>query len=292
MTQAWTPEHPVNAALARKLVHDQFPELAALEPRRLGQGWDCDVWSFGETAFRFPRRAMGVGLLEAELKVLPHLAPHLDLAIPAPTHVGEPVEDFPYRFFGHQVVPGVPADQANQDEASRAALAPQLGRFLRQLHAIDPGEVRAPEDDFKWDMARKAKAALARLPMLPRGEDLAAVEGVLTDLPPNAHGRTLIHGDVYVRHLMLGPEGLVGVIDWGDVRWGDPAIDLAAAYSFLPPAARDAFWEAYGEVDEATRRRARLTGLANHGVSLLAYALDVGDEVLVREATRSLRYAL
>lgn len=292
MPHVWSPEHPVDATLARKLVHDQFPELAAREPRRLGQGWDCDVWAFGDTAFRFPRRAMGVGLLETELKVLPRLAPRLELAIPAPTHVGEPVDEFPYRFFGHQVVPGTPADQAGQDEASRAALAPQLGKFLRQLHDIEPDEVRAPEDDFKWDMARKAKAALARLPMLPKTEDLAALEAVLTDIPPNHHGRTLIHGDVYVRHLMLGAGGLVGVIDWGDVRWGDPAIDLAAAYSFLPPTARDAFWAAYGEVDEATRRRARLTGLANHGVSLLAYALDLGDGDLTREATRSLRYAL
>jgi aminoglycoside phosphotransferase (APT) family kinase protein len=285
----------VEAELAAALVHGQFPEFLPHAPQRLGQGWDCDVWAFGEVAFRFPRRAMAVPLIATELAVLPALAPRLPLPIPVPTHAGQPTEAFPFQFYGHRLVPGVPADRASQDEAARAALAAQLGAFLRALHAVEPGEVGAPEDDFKWDMARKAARALERLPMLAGVADpdlLATAEALMRDVPANHHGRTLLHGDVYVRHLMLGPAGLAGVIDWGDVRWGDPAIDLAVVYSFLPPEARPAFWQAYGPVDEQTRRRARLTALANHGVSLLAYALDLEDADLIRESARSLRYAL
>ncbi|MDB5099686.1 MAG: hypothetical protein JWM80_4107 [Cyanobacteria bacterium RYN_339] len=291
MPHVWSAEHPVDASLAASLVHGQFPELAGLAPAMLGQGWDCDVWAFGEAAFRFPRRAMGVPLIATELEVLPRLAARLDVAIPRPAYVGRATEAFPFAFYGHPIVPGVPADQADQPDDARAALAPQLGRFLRSLHAISPDEVGAPEDDFKWDMARKAAKAIERLPMLDH-PDLAAAAAILQDVPANRHGRTLIHGDVYVRHLMLGEGGLVGVIDWGDVRWGDAAIDLAAVYSFLTPASRPAFWAAYGEVDEETRRRARLTALANHGVSLLAYALDIDDARLAKESARSLAYAV
>jgi hypothetical protein len=39
--------------------------------------------------------------------------------------------------------------------------------------------------------------------------------------------------------LSLGDDGqLAGVIDPGDVPLGDPAVDLAIAFTFLPPDAR------------------------------------------------------
>lgn len=291
----WRAEHPVDARLAAELVQAQFPELAAFAPARVGAGWDCDVWRFGELAFRFPRRAMGVPLIEVELQVLPILAPLLPLAIPTPSHRGRPTAAFPFTFYGHPLVPGLPADRAGQGEAQRAALAPVLGQFLRDLHAIDPTRVGAPPDDFKFDMARKAERARPALAGLADVPGVERAAKLLADPPPSLPDgpAVLLHGDVYVRHLLLDGAGrLSGVIDWGDVRAGDRAIDLAVVYSFLPPATRPAFWAAYGEVDAATRRRARLTGLANHGVQLLAYARDIGDATLANEAMRSLAYVM
>ena len=51
---------------------------------------------------------------------------------------------------------------------------------------------------------------------------------------------------------------------------------------------RPAFWAAYGPVDESTRARARYVAVANYGVSLWAYALDVGHEALAAESRGSL----
>jgi hypothetical protein len=38
---------------------------------------------------------------------------------------------------------------------------------------------------------------------------------------------------------------------------GDPAMDLAAAWTLLPASVTSAFFAGYGDVDAATRRRAR-----------------------------------
>ena len=52
----------------------------------------------------------------------------------------------------------------------------------------------------------------------------------------------------------------LGVVDFGALFAGDPAVDLAAAWVVLPAGMAEHFFSAYGEVDEATVRRAR--GLA------------------------------
>jgi phosphotransferase family enzyme len=85
---------------------------------------------------------------------------------------------------------------------------------------------------------------------------------------------------IYVRHLLVDEaRRLCGVIDWGDVHLGDPALDLSIAFSFLPPGARGAFREAYGPIDAATWDRARFRALF-YGTGLVDYGADVGDEAV------------
>ena len=58
---------------------------------------------------------------------------------------------------------------------------------------------------------------------------------------------TLVHGDLYVRHLIVGDDArLLGIIDWGDLHLGDRASDLAIVFTVLPPAARAHFFATYG----------------------------------------------
>lgn len=102
----------------------------------------------------------------------------------------------------------------------------------------------------------------------------------------------VVHGDLYARHLLKGDEGaLCGVIDWGDLHLGDPALDLNVAYALLPPEDRAAFWSAYGDVDDATRARARFRAL-HYGVTLVWYGLDIGDEALIDVGALALSRAL
>ena len=55
-----------------------------------------------------------------------------------------------------------------------------------------------------------------------------------------------------------GGGALAGVIDWGDMTSGDPAIDLACLWMLLPDdASRDRAQRAYGATGSALWTRAR-----------------------------------
>lgn len=123
-TPPWHAEHPVNAQLAERLVHGQFPEFSAHSAERVGRGWDTDVWSFGSAAFRFPRRAFGVKTVLNEQVVLPKLGPRLNVPIPVPKWMGRPGDDFYFAFYGHDLLPGQTADRARLSRAERAEMAP------------------------------------------------------------------------------------------------------------------------------------------------------------------------
>ncbi|MGW7003402.1 phosphotransferase, partial [Streptomyces sp. NPDC054933] len=69
-----------------------------------------------------------------------------------------------------------------------------------------------------------------------------------------------LHGDLHPANVVVLDGTLSGVIDFGDMCAGDPAVDLAAAWVLLPAGAASRFFDAYAHTDEAMIRRAR--GLA------------------------------
>ena len=104
--------------------------------RKLAEGWDNSVWVVDERyAFRFPRRAVAIPLLEREVSALPKLAPLLPLPVPRPAFVGKPADGYPWPFFGAELIPGVEAGVAELDDEARLEIALELAAFLRALHA-------------------------------------------------------------------------------------------------------------------------------------------------------------
>src|SRR5207253_3160794 len=119
---------------------------------------------------------------------------------------------------------------------------------------------QGPGDSFaRADLHKRAPMILERLAILE--PDVPEVDGAavrawvsrLVDTPPWTRRPCWVHGDLYARHLIVDEHHTAtGVLDWGDVHLGDPAIDLTLAFTFLPPESRDAFRAAYGPIDDAT----------------------------------------
>ena len=102
----------------------------------------------------------------------------------------------------------------------------------------------------------------------------------------------LCHGDLYCRHVLLDEQGgFAGVIDWGDVHLGHPAIDIAGALCILPPRALPAFFEAYGAVSSQTLAVARMRGV-HSALTLVHFAHSIGDAALLAEAQRALGHLM
>ena len=296
----WQAEQVVDEQAARRLIGGQFPEVELGRLELLGEGWDNTVWLVdGRWVFRFPRRHVVLPGQARELQVLPQIAARLPLRIPEPVFVGEPADGYPWRFSGCPLIPGREPGQVELDDAARIAQAGRLAEFLRELHAIDPGSLEGPplpvDAVRRADMAHRAAMSESRF---REARDLGvwaapAAAGELLQqalgLPPAQH-TALAHGDLHLRHVLLG-DGLelTGVIDWIDVCRADPAIDLVLYWSFLPPAGRGAFRDAYGPIrpDQLVRSRVLAFFLS---ATLAVYGRREGVVWLEREALRGLEF--
>jgi aminoglycoside phosphotransferase (APT) family kinase protein len=293
MSVPWDPEFSVAPLLAQALIVEQFTQLAPATLEPLGSGWDNTAYVVNrQYVFRFPRRQVGAECLNTEVRLLPKLQSLLPLSIPVPVFVGIPTDRFPWLFAGYEKLAGRTACAAALDARQRAAAAGPLGAFLNVLHSLEPAFVRkldAPPDLLgRLDLTRRIPQMFERL---EESVDLglladpapfrAIVETAATAQP--AIPTTLVHGDLYVRHILVGSDLLPsGIIDWGDVHAGDIALDLSIAHTFLPPGAHEVFRQAYGPIDEPTWRLARFRALS-YGLILSIYAARTNDADLRRE---------
>ena len=178
-------------------------------------GWDFKVLVVeDEWVLRIPRSGLSVGELEKEIELLPVLAPLLPVEIPHFEQVSrEPL------FVVYRLIPGEPL--ANEDPDGVRGL-------LEALHALDPSGLPAPAPDWVATYRRYADGFRETvLPLLDRderarGEELLAAVETLGGFTP-----ALTHSDLGPSHLLCREGRLVGVIDWGDARVGDPAVDYA-----------------------------------------------------------------
>ncbi|MFI9593912.1 aminoglycoside phosphotransferase family protein [Nonomuraea sp. NPDC052265] len=257
-------EIEIDAELVRELLRDQHPDLAD-RPVRLGaRGWDNQLWRLGDDlAVRLPwATGSAATLLLNEHAWLPVLAPRLPLPIPVPKRLGEPSALFPHPWIVTTWVPGEPADRAPVTRAAEAAHA--LAAFLTALHRPAPGQAPTgrfgrggpPAGHVEGLTARLAEAT--ELGLVPDPDAVRAVWEDAAAAPGWAGPAVWLHGDLHPANVLTEDGTLCGVIDFGDVCAGDPACDLAAAWSLLPDGAADLFHAAYRPVpDAATLRRAR-----------------------------------
>ena len=126
-----------------------------------------------------------------------------------------------------------------------------------------------------------------------QGFDVASARRYLEEALPASWGDAapqLVHGDFDGRHLLVDDRGLVtGVIDWGDVHLGNPAVDLAIAHTFLPAREREAFRTVYGSVSDACWRAARFRAVHNT-LHVLDWAVQIRNAAIERSARLWLRH--
>ena len=297
-TREWAAEVTVDETLARRLIRDQFPELELRSLRLLGSGWDMTVWLVdGEWVFRFPRREMVTRGLLVEVAELPRLAPLLPLPIPVPALLGEPSAEYAWPFYGAPFLPGGELAQQALDEGQRTALGRPLGEFLRELHATGLDADLPVDPVRRADMTLRVPKTLERLAQLeelglwraPR-EAYEVVEAAAGLGPPEP--AALVHGDLHLRHLLVDGAGrATAVIDWIDLSWNDPGVDLVLYWGALPPEGRAAFRDAYGPITDGRLLRGRILALFLCG-TLAVYGHEEGLPALRREAVAGLERTL
>jgi aminoglycoside phosphotransferase (APT) family kinase protein len=98
----------------------------------------------------------------------------------------------------------------------------------------------------------------------------------------------LVHGDLHLRHLLVDGVGrATAVIDWIDLSYNTPGVDLALYWGALPPEGRGEFREAYGAITDEQLLCARILSLFLCG-TLALYGHHEGMPQLEREAVAGL----
>lgn len=236
----------IDISLVRRLVATQFPQLADLpiQPVALG-GWDNRTFHLGEQMLvRMPSAAPYAAQVEKEHRWLPRLAPLLPLPIPEPVAMGEPAEGYPWSWSIYRWLEGETAASVNI--ANLCDFATGLAEFLIALQRIDPTDAPLPGPH-----SFHRGGSLAIYDSETR-EAIAALKGKIdVDGATEVWERGLatiwqgapvwVHGDVCAGNLLVREGRLSAVIDFGMVTVGDPACDLAIAWTLFEGESRELF---------------------------------------------------
>ncbi|MFD1987817.1 aminoglycoside phosphotransferase family protein [Mesorhizobium newzealandense] len=236
----------IDTVLVSRLIATQFPRWKDLAVRPVvSGGWDNRTFHLGdEMTVRLPSAAAYSLQVEKEHRWLPRLAPLLPLSIPVPLAMGVPAENYPWHWSVYGWIEGETAKR--QRIASLPQFASDLAAFLVALQRIDATGGPAPgqHNFFRGGPLTvydgEARDAIVAL----KGKiDTDAASAVWeAAVAATWHGAPVwFHGDVSWGNLLLRQGRLSAVIDFGTSGVGDPACDLAIAWTLFEGKSRDAF---------------------------------------------------
>ncbi|WP_042391298.1 aminoglycoside phosphotransferase family protein [Streptacidiphilus melanogenes] len=259
MGQMHADEADTGVPLVRRLIAEQFPQWARLPVELVDRdGTSNAMFRLGDDmVVRLPRIAGAAEDVQKEHTWLPRLAPQLPVAIPVPLGQGGPGAGYPWSWSVYGWLDGANPVVGRRPPGDDSPLAEDLAAFTKALRAIDPEG--GPAAYRSEPLAARDAATRRAVAALDGVIDADTVEAVWEDAlgVPEWDGPAVwIHADLQPGNLLVSEGRLTGVIDFGCLGLGDPAVDFMPAWYVLPGAARPVFRAAVG-ADEASWARAR-----------------------------------
>jgi len=219
----------------------QYPDLPIASISFLGEGWANRLCLVNKTLiFRFPLDATSEQQLLREIRLLPVLIPELPLPIPEYKYVTLNSEKYPFAFVGYERIPGVSIPQPSETLRQAIWWRLQAGAFLTALHRIPIRKVTAVGLEGyptaqAWRDALAAKHAPYErhvCPLLTAARCkamLSYLEKAVCDERMVAFSPVVLHQDFDFHNFLvdLEQQQITGVIDFGSVSIGDPAVDVS-----------------------------------------------------------------
>lgn len=251
----------VSTEQARRLVAEQFPQWADLPVAAVENGgWDNRTFHLGDDMLlRLPSAQEYALAVEKEHRWLPELAPLLTLPIPEPLAKGVPAAGYPFAWSVYRWIEGTPA--TFESVTDPVGFATTLADFIAALHNVDASQGPQPgkHNWFRGATLRTYEAKVnGALDELRDHIDVALARDIWTRAIEARWDEVDVwfHGDLAQGNLLLRDGQLSAVIDFGTCGVGDPACDLAIAWTLLSADGRVAFRERLS-IDDATWSRGR-----------------------------------
>jgi len=285
----------------RQALSEAFPGLDLRSVRYFNAGWDCELWEINnDLLFRFPLRQECAGPLSVEARLLPELALHVSLAMPAPLYYSDGVAAFPLPFFAYRKLPGVGMHLAELTSGQLANVAQQLANFLSELHTF-PAERAAAlgvnaKTSAEWRerfvrLRARVQIEVSSLLAADEADRLEAFwQRFLARHDYFVFAPALIHGDLAPEHVLIDANGSVsGIMDFGDARVGDPALDFAGFDASLRGLVASRYRRA---PDPTLNERAEIYRTIISPLNYLLFGQERRERSLIDEGLQRLRQSL
>jgi aminoglycoside phosphotransferase (APT) family kinase protein len=251
--------------MVEALIASQFPEWANLPIAPVEQqGWDNRTFRLGlNLSVRLPSAEGYTPQAQKEQQWLPVLAPHLPLLVPTLRAKGTASEHFPWQWGVYEWIEGGTAKTEPVDDFE--VLAEQLANFLNKLQQIDTtnAPLAGQHSFFRGaSLMNYHEETLKSIDFLKERIDATEARHIwenAVSMPYNAPP-VWFHGDIAAGNLLIKNGQLQAVIDFGCCGVGDPACDLAIAWTLLFGKSREKFRNALN-TDEGTWARGQAWAL-------------------------------
>ncbi len=251
----------IDTSLVKRLIATQFPQWADVPIKPVEkQGWDNRTFRLGNNMLiRLPSAQRYALKVEIEQQWLPKLAPHLPLEIPVPLAMGNPSHEYPWHWSIYKWIDGEAASLDRISDLNQCAQS--LAEFLRVLESIDAtgGPSTGPHNFYRGGPLKtyddQTKQAIDILKDKIDGQTITNIWD--TALSSQWQKKPVwVHGDIEADNLLVKDGNLNAVIDFGGLGVGDPACDLAIAWTFFKDESRAIFRNSLS-LDDDTWARGR-----------------------------------
>jgi aminoglycoside phosphotransferase (APT) family kinase protein len=151
-----------------------------------------------------------------------------------------------------------------------------LGAFVSGLLEIDTkdGSMSGPESGFRGcplqTLDSRTREVVSQLSDVYDTSGLIRIWEKALGADAWQHDPVWVHGDIHAANILVQDGVATAVIDFGLMSIGDPACDLAVAWSFIPQEFRQHFLDAAG-LDEAAKQRGKGWALYFGAIALSYY---------------------
>lgn len=221
-----------------KLVRTNFPAITFQKARLITKGLDDDVLILDDKiAFAFPKKKLDcLEKFQREVKCLAILNQYVKTAIPNFKYFEKSL-----LFGGYEYVDGQPISKKLLEaltKTERTTLAKQIARFLNELHSVPVSKFKRIEtptivagDELNNHYKKLLKKLTGKIPQ-------PTIDKFYKELVSSKQllkwKKTIVHSDLTPEHVLYNfdRKKLAGIIDFGDVQIGDPAIDFCGFWEF------------------------------------------------------------
>lgn len=250
----------ITTETVQDILNKHAPKWASLSVRAINSsGTDNTLFLLGDDhVLRLPKHEDTARFLVKELDWLPKLS-GLPLKVPELEFRSKTSGMVEFEFGIFKWIRGNVARRNAISDPCEAALA--LSDFLIELHKVDTDNAPpAGEQNNNRGIAlrRLSKVVASSIAILADEIDADAAKGLWEQACSAAGPQQFVwlHGDLKADNLIAENGALTGVVDWGLSAVGDPAVDFAAAWSWVEPSSREAFRER-GQISESDWQRSK-----------------------------------